>query len=327
MLKPERVDIRLAATDALPPGDLPVMLRCPMKEKHNDSTRSLAVYSGNIHCFGCGFHIGRRYEALAYVLGLWSGYGDGYMAAMSARDVAHKYTIENLDAYRDRAADMAAKKPLNNAIAKGYYANGWGYARIDRMNALSQERGLKQWMMAQANIGYDTTRYTIPIYNREGGLISIRYRRDDFYGTVDAWTGRDKPKYEGTPGYNGTFLYPQNLVEPRKYMVVVEGEFDALRLLQSGVQAMTVTNGAGQVKKFFDLYDAAFPDRPLSIIHIATDMDAPGQQAAVELSIEAERRGVDWDRWYWSEGKDITEFLLTHTLEEVELGHWCLLDR
>src|SRR6266702_8101370 len=45
----ESIDVRLAVGE--PHGNSPVMLICPF---HNDDVGSLAVYSSNIHCFGCG---------------------------------------------------------------------------------------------------------------------------------------------------------------------------------------------------------------------------------------------------------------------------------
>src|SRR5216684_2996809 len=67
----DEVDIRLAVGE--PHGDTPIMQVCPM---HEDDTGSLAVYRKNLHCFGCGFHLKRRYSSLAWLLGLWDGETD-----------------------------------------------------------------------------------------------------------------------------------------------------------------------------------------------------------------------------------------------------------
>src|SRR5579885_11562 len=76
----EDVDIRLAVGE--PVGEQAIKITCPPHihaERLNgkeDDTNSMAVYRANVHCFGCGFHLYRRYSSLAFLLGMWDGRGD-----------------------------------------------------------------------------------------------------------------------------------------------------------------------------------------------------------------------------------------------------------
>src|SRR5260221_508668 len=80
----EQIDIRLAVGE--PHGNSPIMLICPM---HKDDVGSLAVYRKNLHCFGCSFHLKRRYSSLAFLLGLWDGRGseDGLVAESAVKRI------------------------------------------------------------------------------------------------------------------------------------------------------------------------------------------------------------------------------------------------
>jgi DNA primase len=138
----------------------------------------------------------------------------------------------------------------------------------------------------------------------------------------DSRRGREiaVPKYSGMRGRNGLYLYPENDIsmEGTTWLVVVEGELDAVRLWQAGIPAVSTTNGAGQVHRIPALLREKFPQ--ITTLFIATDKDEPGREADRQTVTEARRLGFEVTEISWPEewGKDITEFFLQgHQIEEA----------
>lgn len=83
----------------------------------------------------------------------------------------------------------------------------------------------------------------------------------------------------------GAELIPYNIDSclGEEEVIVVEGEFDVLAMMAAGMRSViSIPSGANSntswMNRFYDLY---FADKQR--VYIATDMDAPGQQAADEL--------------------------------------------
>lgn len=321
---PELVDIRLAVVAAPSERGDAVMILCPFRNRHKDRTASLAVYAANVHCFGCGFHLSRRYESLAFVLGLWNGKGDGKRAAIMAGSVAHLFVS------RPIVREEKTLQPLNNSDALPYRIHLWS-VRPDRLVYLCDWRGLSRTTVDRARIGYDVCRFVLPVYDAAGNLLTFRYRYDD--------TALDniEKKYTGMAGRNQTYLYPawelSKLAE--KGMIddlwVVEGEFDVWPLLERGISAVTLTNGAQQVYKVLEIIRSSLGRSANQVcrrVVLATDQDGPGNAAAQELSLVCDRAGLPWTRASWGTGKDITEYLrgggrmedITYAGVQTELG-------
>lgn len=293
------VDVRLAVSDS-PVSNLPIKIHC-REPKHNDKEMSMAVYADGLCCFGCGKRISRRMEALAYLL-----YGDEHRWR-DAIKVADKYTFQSLDNYRKRVGEQARMDPLPKTLAATYHANLYG-SRKNRLKWLYR-RFLNDSTLDRFCLGHDGTRFTIPIFDKDSNLVSIRFRRDDLYGT-EAFDGKPIPKYSGLTGRNGQYLYPEWLIERigSDTLFLYEGELDTVLSWQLGFPGITVTNGAGQFHKLPKLIKENFPF--VKNIVIVGDQDEPGQ-AAVSLAYdEACDAGFNpgCTGWNLDKGKDITEF-------------------
>lgn len=310
-----KLDIRLAVTDS-PVGDTAEMLKCT---QHQDDAESLAVYRDGLHCFGCGFHLATL-TGLAYLL-----YGAWDKAAMTrALQVHEKYTAQSLDAYRERVTVNTKTDPLHRSLASAYASLLWN-TRHQRIEYLL-ERGLGGETIRQFCLGHDGTRFVIPIYDKDHRLLTFRFRRDDLYGTsyFDARRGAEVslPKYSGLRGRNGLYLYPEDEIAETEpdYLVVVEGELDAIRLWQEGIPAVSTTNGAGNVHRIPAMLRATFPQ--INRLFIATDADVPGLDAQWQTKQAAKELGFTVSELGWSaeRGKDITEYLLNgHSLEDIDV--------
>jgi DNA primase len=280
------VDLRLAVTDC-PVSDVPVKLKCIMPDhRSKDKENSLAVYADHLYCFGCHLVIRNALEALALLL----------KKPPKDIDVAH-YTSESVEAYRERATEQTRRDPLPSMLARLYHE-----LMPHEKRAWYRARGLTNKTIDQYQLGYDEAgeRFVIPVFDADGDLLTLRFRRDDACGT-------DGPKYYGVPGRNGLYLFPEQMLYNGEFelwdsVVLCEGELDALRLWQENIPAASVTNGAGQVHKLLDLLPAT-----VRTIYVATDQDEAGEAAAGQCLAKAKERGLEAVRLTWTAGKDITE--------------------
>lgn len=298
-----KVDCRLAIMDEPPPSGEAVYIRCS-NPKHTDKNASCAVYPDHIHCFVCGFHIAYRMESLAHLLKI---------DVREAFKRARYYTTEGLDAYRERAAIEARKDPLPPSVAQGYNRILWE-SRYERMSWY-YSRGIKSEWIDLMKLGHTGEKFSIPIWDKDGKLLNIRFRRDDEYYIAPDEGERPAPKYSGMKGRNGTYFYPERLFHGWAYgsttsvvglgewCVVCEGELDALRLWVEGIPAISPTNGANSVKQVVEFLKQ-YPR--IKRIYIATDQDAAGDKAAQEFMSLAQGYDVV-ERLIWGGAKDVTE--------------------
>lgn len=109
--------------------------------------------------------------------------------------------------------------------------------------------------------------------------------------------------------HKGAELIPYNIdcLATAKEVWIVEGEMDALSLIEAGIEnVISVPNGAQPNLTFFDRFMPSFDH--IEKIHIAVDNDAPG----IELrNAIAERFGKDkCDYIVFTDCKDANEYLL-----------------
>lgn len=286
------LDLRLAIEDNPPPGGVPLKTRC-LNPEHHDKTASMAVYNDHLHCFGCGWDV-QGVRGLAALLKT-----DEFAAAKTL----NKYTVEQIDGYRERAAMDARRDPLPLAHAV-MFNTFLRESRRDRLDWL-YARGLTDYTIEQFLLGHDGERFVIPVLDEQGRLISLRYRMDPAFASEDDLR---KHKYMGLKGRNGRYLFPEYELgrDGRDWVVLCEGEFDAMMLWQDDTPAVTITNGAGQCHKI----PALLPER-IKHVYIATDMDEAGEAARVEVANACKERGLDYTQVVLPEGvKDITEAYL-----------------
>ncbi len=142
-------------------------------------------------------------------------------------------------------------------------------------------------------------------YFRDGSLVAVKYRAiSEKAFTQDSGGAHD--------------FFGADLVDPSKPLVIVEGEVDALSLMEAGVEnAVSVPGGApvkvadGKVrpsedKKFAFVWNANALLEKVPYVVLATDQDGPGQALAEEL---ARRIGKEKCRLAKFSGKDLNDVL------------------
>ena len=290
------VDIRLAIKDEDELhryGKDAVFIQC-LEARHSDSQRSMAVYDGHIHCFGCGHHIKRRMESLAYLL-------NAPLQEVFKTAVDYIPT-QPITEKPKRVVDIVpAHARLFNSILNT--------CRSHRKEWLYQ-RGLTDETIARFQLGHDGGHFVIPVFAADGSLATLRYRRDDAYDT-------EAPKYWGTRGCNEPRLFPAHIIAQQQptSLAVVEGEFDTMLLWQQGIPAVTCTNGAQSIEHLPPLLSSISSLKHLWCIG---DMDGVGLRAMDQFQ-QSVPYATTRVRWPLVLGKDVTDLSGYHEIEDFEL--------
>lgn len=281
-------EIPLEELFGVPSGTRYVYLYCPA---HGDKGRpNLAVYRDGTYCFACGFKespeafLARIAQDPQALAGARAGGNGGGLRGPS---------LEELQAWVREAQ-----------------ANLWEGAMRERQGWL-RERGLSLTYARAYGLGHTGVAFLIPYWGPYGELTGAKLRADPQAG-LD-W------RYRNLPGSSGQLFRPNPGGRP---LVVVEGELDALLLAQYGADALTVSSGAGGLKRIPELVRL-----PESGVLIATDWDPAGEEAARALL--AQRPG--WARLPRPDPgvKDVSEWLsaLPRGDRGCALRNWALRTR
>ena len=118
-----------------------------------------------------------------------------------------------------------------SALARDFHA-----ALPARIRAYLNGRGIPDTVIDHHQLGWNGTRITIPITNREGIIVFFRLARDP-----DEQAG---PKMIAPPGSRiELYGWERVLIKPDR-IIICEGEFDRLVLESQGFGAVTSTGGA-----------------------------------------------------------------------------------
>lgn len=312
---PEDVDIRLAVGE--PRGETPIKMICPMHKERigvADDKGSLAVYRKNLHCFGCGFHVTRRYASLAFLLGEWDGRGgeDRRQVREAVRRI--KPRLGEFVGGKEQKRPAYVPPPIDPITVEAFHQYLLTYAKKRMVDELIEKRGLSLDTIRQYRLGHTGTHFTIPVPALDGSWYTLRYRADD---TLADTRAADYRKYEGTWGRNAPTLFPlhcfRGLLEPSgrgciEELWIVEGEFDAISSNQAGNTTLTITNGATNIVRIVELVGQQLPRLHVNRWVIATDQDGAGEQAAAQVMERLSESGQSSVRARWSGAKDLTEY-------------------
>ncbi len=187
----------------------------------------------------------------------------------------------------------------------------WHEGLLEDEEALEQfveRRGINEDTIREYEIGYDPTsgRYTIPIYDAEGNLVNVRKY------LLDA--GPEDQKFWNHPGHGDARLYLVGSLDGSDYVVLAEGELDALVLAQAGFPALSGTGGSGVFKAE---WAEAFTDKA---VYVAYDADDAGDKGFIKVANALRNFAIAVYRVRPPEpGSDVTDFFVAGgTADEFE---------
>lgn len=225
-----------------------LLTNCPF---HDDNTASLSVnlVSGlwKCHARNCPRHAGgNAVQFYSYVKNIPTEEAVQEIAKKYAHDIA----TSNVDKTIAHEVEISHNNLLRSPVALQFLKEkcGWTIETIKRFN-----------------IGYDGKRYWIPI-SEEDTLVNIR-----------KYNPGDVNKMSGIHGCNKARLWPmENLQADKVY--IFEGEKDCILANQIGLNAITVTAGAGTFKPD---WVQLFKDKEVIICY---DIDEAGRKGALAVA-------------------------------------------
>jgi len=323
--------------------------RCPF---HSEKTPSFKVYpqSQHYHCFGCGAH--------GYASSFLKKHKNmsGIEAIQHLAELIHTPIEESTVAKLRYDIAQAEKTSEILKIATDFYADSLNSADAPGLNYLSEQRKFSYDVCKKQRIGESGSNRSLVEFFREqhsdytpDDLIAAGVARegknghvveDHFKGNRIIFpiydsakrvvmlsgrdiTGKSKAKYLHTPHQKNEVLYgihalPKNF----KQLIVVEGNFDALRGIERGLPVVATLGGKAsdwQVQRLLEL--SGYGDKP---IYLCADTDDAGMKAmfdTIKLSFKhLHHTGglVKVVQLPSDSGKkvDLDSFLLTHGIEE-----------
>jgi DNA primase len=159
-------------------------------------------------------------------------------------------------------------------------------------------RGIPDVLIDFHLLGWNGTRISIPIFDREGQLAFFKFAK-----SPDDQT--DSPKMLATPGAKAELYGWEEVLYRPDNIVICEGEFDRLALKAQGFRAVTSTGGARVFRE-----DWATEFGPIPNVYICFDRDAAGRDGALHVGrLILQAKIIDLPEEV-GEGGDVTDFFV-----------------
>lgn len=173
-----------------------------------------------------------------------------------------------------------------------------------RIKKYLNDRGISDEVILEAQIGWDDLqrKISIPVFDMKGNFLFNKYRRDP-----DTNYG---PKYTYDRGSTSSLYGFSKNDSP--FVIITEGELDALVLKSRGVFAVSSTGGSGTFRKeWSDFFRGEFEKE----VYICYDTDDAGVRGAINVQTVLPEARIIWLP-KMENGKDVTDFLSNHTIED-----------
>jgi hypothetical protein len=241
---------------------------------------SVSTETGAWICFGCGAAGGPYQAARA------TGLSEGEAGVLLGKH-GLKSPVPAASALETSEADLV-----------GYHERL--LANSDLLDQLAGRRGWARETLARLGAGFDGERITIPVRNEEGALVGVaRY--------LPGERGEAPKMIADTGSKRELFPAPETVDEQDGYLLLVEGEPDAIAAHSLGLAAVAIpgaTNWQSEWKQ-------RFAGRKVAIV---LDSDEVGRKAAAQVAadlapVAAEVRLVDLEPKR-NDGYDLTDYLM-----------------
>lgn len=223
------------------------------------------------------------------------------------------------ESMRGRHADPAYSEKVQNRLnnTSGTPLPGedtiekWASALLSnktRLKALMEQRGFERKTIIEWQLGWDGSRYTIPVRDADGVLVNVRRYQ---------MGGGHTNKMLNLPGHGSAALFRPDILRDNDRIVVTEGETDCILLNQTGIPAVTHTAGAAT---FRTQWAGQFIDKDVWICYDADDAGRKGAKRVQDILSEFARNVFIISIPQTTKGADVTDFihLEGHSKREFE---------
>jgi len=293
----KRVDLR----NVLPKGTY----LCPWHE--DKRVPNLHIYPDHAYCFACGKYAD-SIEAIQWL------YKDGARLPFQ----------EAIWVMQQHAGDGVVRKDATVVDSRlrewieEYQDNLWH--NDEAMQYLFGRGITSPNLIHDLNLGCTVGRgnkpfaITIPHYDKLGSPCNLKFRILPEALERTKEEGKKLSKYWSLPDHKFHTLYPQMYVDAaftsKARVVITEGEFDAIILLQHNVPALSLPSGVNSAWPLNEL--------PYEVIWIAFDMDEAGERTAEKWCSMGRYPNMKRMRWDKTLGKDVTEYMLARERQAEE---------
>lgn len=177
-----------------------------------------------------------------------------------------------------------------------------------RLKALMEQRGFERKTIIDWQIGWDGSRYTIPVRDVDGSLLNVRRYQ---------MGGGHTNKMLNLPGHGSAALFRPDILRDNERIVITEGETDCILLNQTGIPAVTHTAGAST---FRTQWAGQFVDKDVWIAYDADDAGRKGAKRVQDILSAFARNVFVISIPQTTKGADVTDFihLEGHSKSEFE---------
>ena len=167
------------------------------------------------------------------------------------------------------------------------------------------------WDASARKAGYPSGAFTFPYRDEDGKLLNLKKRWER--------SGKHEKTFQLINGHSTNVLWPADQLQ-KSWVVLCEGESDALRAIEEGLPAVTFITGAGGAEK---AVRSCAPLLQGMHVVIAFDADTPGRKSARAIAEVLVRYaesvrifdpfpkrsdGSDLSDWFDTQGHDAEEF-------------------
>jgi len=260
---------------------------CEDRDRSKSPSASMNAESGVWNCLK-GNHGGSIY-ALVQDLKKERGF-DIRRESMKGRHADPDYTAE----VQKRLGNHSTPLPPQSQIEK------WNQALLSnsqRLKAFMEQRGIERKTVIDWEIGWDGSRYTIPVRDVDGELVNVRRYQ---------MGGNHTNKMLNLPGHGSAVLFRPDILRDNEDIVITEGETDCILLNQTGIPAVTHTAGAGT---FRAAWASQFVDKNVWICYDADDAGRKGAKRVESILTEFAQNVFVINIPMTTKGADVTDFI------------------
>jgi len=167
-----------------------------------------------------------------------------------------------------------------------------------RIRQYLNNRGIPDPLIDFHLLGWNGSRITIPIFDREGAVAFFKLAKDPEDRT-------DGPKMLATPGARAELYGWEDVRYQPEDIIICEGEFDRLVLKAQGFRAVTSTGGARVFRADWAVEFAAIPN-----VYLCFDFDAAGLEGALNVGRFIPQAKIIELPEEVGEGGDVTDFFV-----------------
>jgi hypothetical protein len=195
--------------------------------------------------------------------------GDAYNFYIHMHDASFSAAKKAVDELVGAPEEAIIKVPMPIEESKVEQWHKLLLSSKELLGYLTQTRGINLEVIKKRKLGFDGTRYTIPVYNKYGLCVNVRRY-------LPSGSGGNK-MVNFSKGYGAARLYPLDALSAN-VVFLQEGEFDALLQETHGFNALTNTGGSGTWKREWnDLFKG-------KIVYICYDCDQAGKDGAEKVA-------------------------------------------